>query len=213
MSEYIKRFDPKRTKNSQLMSDVHQLGYLQDDQSVLDVTFGKGNFWNDFVPRRFWASDLDHQIEQPGNHFPVDVQKADFTNTNWNDNQFHTLVFDPPYKYNGTPTNTGGIDGAFGVNDLSNPDDRDRLIRIGLNECLRLATDVIMVKCQNQVVSGRLRRQQWMVANWVTEQGLFVDGWRLADELFVYSYRPQPAGRKQQHAHSTTSALLIFTRV
>ena len=84
------------------MSDCHRLGYLEG--SVLDATYGHGRFWRDYRPPKLVPLDLDRTYG---------VMVADFTALPLVDDSFDTVVFDPPYKLNGTPTHS--LDFHYGV--------------------------------------------------------------------------------------------------
>lgn len=63
---------------------------------------------------------------------------------------------------------------------------------------------MLLVKCQDQVVSGRVVWQTKQVAE------ALGDTMRLVDELHLPSYRPQPDGVKQVHARRNYSTLQIY---
>lgn len=116
--------------NAELIEDVARLGYL--DGRVLDCTYGLGVFWNRWQPKELVTSDrvsfLDLQV------------RADFTNLPFSDGSFDSVVFDPPYKLNGTPT--PGVDDRYGVGVPTRWQDRMELMQNGLNECVRVARKV-----------------------------------------------------------------------
>lgn len=198
MSEYIRAIgNPPRRSNAQLIADLAQLGYLPEP--VVDVTYGLGRFWKQYRPLQFAACDLNPDCG---------VEIADFTKLPYADRSFSTVVFDPPYKLNGTPSQGGPAtsDEDYGVGgDYRTPESRHQLMRDGLTDCARVATEFVIVKCMNQVVSGRVH---WQV-DMMTEHGQ-TNGLTKVDELFVYGYRVQPAGRRQEHAHRDYSTCLVF---
>ena len=81
--------------NAEMIEDVARLGYL--DGKILDCSFGYGTFWANWTPDDFVACDLDPEKSPCG--YSVDFRDMPFT-----DKSFDVVVFDPPYKLNGTPT-------------------------------------------------------------------------------------------------------------
>lgn len=188
--------------NAELMLDVRELGYLSDDQAILDPTFGLGRFWSLWHPRGLVASDLDPEKSPVGT-------AVDFTNLPHADATFDAVVLDPPYKLNGT----GGShpsDAAYGVALAGVAwQDRHAMIRLGISEAARVLkkTGVLLLKCQDQVCSGAVRWQTDEFTAHAEEVGL-----RKIDRFDLASYRPQPPGRRQVHARRNTSTLLVFRK-
>jgi hypothetical protein len=193
MTEPVLAVDPARRTNAMLVRDAAALGHL--DGTVVDLTWGRGRFWTAWRPQRLVSVDL---------HTRADV-RADFTRLPFPDACFDAAVFDPPYKYNGTPTHAMDTGGGYGIDRPVTVTERDALIVAGCIEAARVASRRVLVKCQDQVVSGRKRWQTWIVADAMRDIG-----WRLVDRLEVWGARPQPAGRGQVHSRQVTSSLLIF---
>lgn len=186
--------------NAELIADVHELGWLRDTDRVLDCTYGLGVFWKLWKPRLFIGCDIDPDKSPIG-------RSVDFTDLPWNYRFFDAVVFDPPYKLNGTPD--GAVDGRYGVHEVSTWQDRMELIGAGARECARVSKDRLLVKCQDQVSSGQVRWQTDYVTDVIRELG----GWRKVDRFdMIGTSRPQPGGRKQKHAHGRPSTLLVFQR-
>lgn len=196
----ILRFDSTRRTNARLITDVRDLGYLNEKSTVLDPTYGEGGFWKDWCPDRLTATDLNPALAPNG--------IEDFRALTFDDESFEVVVFDPPYKLNGTASDWGGMDERYGVNDNVPVGARMELIYAGLDECARVAARYLMVKCQDQVCSGRVVWQSSLVVNHVEQVWPF----DLVDRLEVFGYRVQPPGRRQLHARQSTSSLLIFER-
>lgn len=184
--------------NGELIADVAALGYL--DGHVLDCTYGLGRFWTKWEPERLMASDLDVSKSPCG-------VSVDFTAMPWTDRMFDAVVFDPPYKLNGTPTE--GVDARYGVATPTRWQDRMDLIAAGVVECCRVLAPGghLLVKCQDQVCSGQVRWQTDLVTRAAEGEGL-----RKADRFDLLSYRAQPAGRPQVHARRNSSQLLVFRK-
>lgn len=186
--------------NAELMVDCKRLGYLGDDGTVWDATYGLGAFWRLYRPRDLCATDLDPSKS------PSVAGGVDFTRAPWVDRAFKYVVFDGPYKLNGTEAIFLNDD-IYGVRESARWQDRMELLRRGAIECARCSDEWLIVKCQDQVVSGKIR---WQTI-YLTE-AVEACGFRLYDRLDMPSYRPQPAGRSQQHARSNTSTALVFHR-
>lgn len=188
------------SSNSGLMLACRDLGYLSDEDVVLDPTFGHGTFWKAWMPTMLFGSDLDAE-KSPTN------DSVDFTDLPWDDDTFDVEVLDPPYKLNGTPDPT--IDKRYGVHLASSWQGRHALIRDGISEAARVLRKKgrLLLKCQNQVCGGKVRWQAREFADHAETVGF-----ELEDELLYPSYRPQPAGRVQQHARRNYSSLLVLKK-
>jgi hypothetical protein len=183
--------------NAELIRDVARLGYLSGH--VLDATYGKGRFWKLFQPERFTTNDLHSELAQRGYDFRLFPPL-------WAE-EFDAVVFDPPYKLNGTPS--GQMDDDYGVGEKASRQARMNLITDGLIECLRVLKPkgYLLVKCQDMVSGGKVRWQSDEITSTVT---LF--GHEKVDAFHLLSYRPQPAGTTQQHARRNYSTLLVFRK-
>ena len=188
--------------NAQLIAQCAQLGYLRPTDRVLDATYGLGRFWAVWRPERLYGCDLD----------PTRARNAitDFTRLPFPTGTFDAVVLDPPYKLNGVSHGRGGAscDADYGV--AGRPvrwQDRMQLCRDGVADCARVLAPggTLLVKCQDQVVSGAVR---WQTHDFAAHAA--AHGCRLVDQLHLRSYRPQPAGRRQVHARRNYSTLLIL---
>ena len=123
------------------------------------------------------------------------------------------MVLDPPYKLNGTPTGSShekrGFDYRYGTDKPAPWQDRYRLITEGLMECSQVARRYVLLKCMDQVVSGKKR---WQTIDF-TVTARECCGLELVDRFdLLVTPRPQPEGRRQVHAQSNYSTLLVFGR-
>jgi hypothetical protein len=202
MTEPVMSID-KWATNGDLIADCGRLGYLRDEWSTLDPTYGYGTFWKTWRPSALTCHDLNPEKAPHG--------PQDFTALPYRDGLFDAVVFDPPYKLNGTPSDTGGMDERFGVDGDKGVrwQDRMALCEAGVRECARVLneTGFLLVKCQDQVVSGKLRWQTIRFTEVAEECGL-----GLADRFDFLSYRPQPHGTSQKTARRCSSQLLVFKR-
>lgn len=186
--------------NAHLIEDVAKLGYL--DGRVLDVTYGYGTFWKRWQPAELVACDLERDKSPIG--YPVDFRTLPFQNAS-----FDAVVFDPPYKLNGTSRPADqSVDERYGVHEPATWQERHLLMYGGLTECFRVSRRFVLMKCMDQVVSGQKRWQTMIFANHAAEHG-----WTLIDRFDMLSTpRPQPERRRQVHAQSNYSTLLVFKK-
>lgn len=186
--------------NAELIADVAKLGYL--DGHVYDCTYGNGTFWKAWWPESLCVSDL---------HSAHVMSHIDFTDMPFTDDFFDAVVFDPPYKLNGTSRpQDASTDASYGVAGPYVPaEQRHQLMRDGLTECVRVTRKHVLVKCQDQVCSGRMHWQTLMMVDHGRTVGL-----ELVDRFdLLGKHRPQPMeGRKQKHAHGRPSTLLVFRK-
>lgn len=182
--------------NSALIADCHSLGYIRG--RVLDPTYGLGNFYNDFRPAHFLTGDLLTNA----------AIKLDFTSLPFPDRAFDTVIYDPPYKLNGTPTDY--VDGRYGVGQYTRWQDRMELLMSGQEECARVVKrgGHLLTKCMDQVVSGKVRFQSDLLTGIAARAGLA----KVDELLFLTNPREQPHAR-QVHSRRNYSTLLIFERL
>ena len=199
--------------NGELIADVARLGWITDDLTVLDITYGHGKFWTDYKPPLLVGVDLNPTKTDPA------IGPVDFCRPPFDHRSFDVVVFDPPYKLSGTPS-LDDFDERYGIEAPTRWQDRMALILTGAARCADLARLHLLVKVQDQVVSGAMRWQTREVADAVEPLGfrqadrfdfgaLRLDD---EDELDVRRGRPQPPGREQKHARHQASQLLVFTR-
>lgn len=202
----VMTYDPERTNNAKAIADCVTLGYIRPTDRVLDCTYGLGRFWRTYEHPEglIVASDVDPERSPIG--YAVDACAMP-----WGDGEFDVTVCDPPYKLNGTP-NSGGpaaMDADYGVAEASTWQDRHVIMGAMLSEALRVTKPrgIVLFKCMDQVVSGKIRFQTMIFATQAEEQGA-----ELVAQLHVPGYRPQPAGRAQKNPRSNYSTLLVLRR-
>jgi SAM-dependent methyltransferase len=179
--------------NAELIADCARLGYLRADWRTLDPTYGRGGFWKLWRPDDLVAHDLK-------------LDGVDFRALPHADASFDAVVLDPPYKLNGTPT--AAVDERYGVDVVDTRRGRMQLIIDGIDELARVLRPAgyLLLKCQDQVNGGKVRWQTRVFADHAERK----HGMRLVDMLHLLAYRPQPEGRRQQHARRNYSSLLIL---
>jgi hypothetical protein len=181
--------------NGALIADVARL-YLDKGDRILDATYGRGRWWTEWSPDRLVTNDLNPATNA---EFHTDFRAMPFPS-----NEFDVVAFDPPYKLNGTPV-LGDFDQAYGIAQPTRWQDRMELIRDGFLECLRVADRLVLAKCQDQVVSGRMRWQTFMLMEAAAGRARLVDRFDM-----LGGTRKQPSGRRQVHARGRGSSLLVF---
>lgn len=196
--------------NSDLIVDVVDLGNIKPADSVIDLTFGLGNWWNRYRhPGRFVAN-INHPGSEPRLEPHWQVVHHDFRQP-FTDEQFDVTVFDPPYVSIGGRTTSGikDFNDRFGLTDAGRtPHD----VQIAINDGIATAVAItrpgglIMVKCADYISSGKLQHG----SHWTCDNA-YRHGLTLHDKLIhVGSVRPQPAGRRVVHARQNVSYLFIF---
>jgi len=164
--------------NAELIADVARLpGYLEpergDPWSVLDVTYGvAGGFWKRYRPATLVTNDLATEAEMGSRVVPVE------TDHHWSylaipldANSFDVVVFDPPYKLNGTPA-LGEQDVRFGTTKRTSRDEVLTDMRLGAIECYRVARRRLFVKCMDQVEGGEMRWQTDLITRAIEDRCL-----------------------------------------
>jgi hypothetical protein len=129
--------------NADLMNAVAPL-YLAG--SVLDVTWGRGNWWTRFQPQPFaW-----HDLAGDG----VDCRSLPEDDGSWD-----TVAFDPPYVQAGTPGGTlagaGDFFDRFGIGCGRPLGSVLELIAAGTREACRVARRFVLVKCMEYVAGSK----------------------------------------------------------
>ncbi len=198
--------------NAAMIADCHKLGYLKDDDYILDPTYGRGTWW------RVWRPSLTGMlIGHVWREFLTDDgdDHWDFRAMWYNDEEFDAVAFDPPYVSVGGRSTSGlnGMHAAYGMDGAPmTPQGVQDDIYDGLSECFRVVKKggIVLVKCQSYVTSGKLWPGLFLTWGYATS----VLGFQLIDHLIhISGPRPQPLGRgPQKHARRNQSDLLILKR-
>lgn len=195
--------------NAEMIADIARLpGYLTppnvDDApwTVFDATYGEGNFWTHWRPKHLTTNDLHKDAE--GNHHRDDYRAFA---TAWA-NGWDVVVFDPPYKLNGTPA-LPDMDARYGTSRRTTRDEVLDDIRLGAIECYRVCCRRLFVKCMDQVEGGRKRWQTDIVTRAIEELG----GRKLDRFDIPTAGIPQAKeGRVQRTSRAKHSTLLVFEK-
>lgn len=114
--------------------------------SVMDVTYGRGGWWQKFTPDPFTKHDL------------YTLDGVDFRALPEEDSSMDTVCFDPPYVPQG------------GMQSSTNSDFRERFglqqesqriwecfgdMSAGLAECARVSRELVLAKCSDFVTGGK----------------------------------------------------------
>jgi hypothetical protein len=191
--------------NADLIVDAARLGYLRREWTVLDPTYGRGNWWTRWRPDHLVTHDLV-------------IDGVDFRQLPEADNTFDAVAFDPPYVCMGGRKTTGlaKFFEAYGLGDApKRPMELQAMNNAGLKECLRVVKPkgIVIVKTQDYVTSGKL-----FPGTHYTLAAALNAGAELVDRFeHLSKSRPQPKrtrkdGRPvvQQHARRNLSTLLVL---
>jgi hypothetical protein len=176
---------------------------------VLDMTYGKGGFWQELQLR----IDRDIRLIKMDALLPVDI-KADFRQAPFQSGTFDAVILDPPYAQHGSgsrikasiaePYQLGALDGLTPTSAEEVLD----LYRLGMGEARRILRKggYLVVKCQDQIESGK---QVWVHVLLLQMANLLgLD----AEDLFILVQPTEPARRwnYQHHARKNHSYFLVF---
>ena len=204
--------------NSRLIMACRDLGYISDDDHVLDPTYENGTWWKHWRPEKLTT----HNRDEDG---------SDFRWLPYPDGSFDVIAYDPPYCAKGGRETSGikEMDNRYGQEDAPRtPADLQQLINDGLTEMARLVRPkgVILTKCMSYVSSGKLWRGAFHTEAHAVSLGLVVE-----DEFFHIkkSSGPQPKNRtrkgplgpdgeptripsRQHHAARNVTTLFVLRR-
>jgi hypothetical protein len=186
--------------NAALMERVAAL-YFRPGYRIADVTFGKGVFWRriDTTQYDFYPSDLKTCPEV----------SYDFRHLPYPDNWCDVVVLDPPYVHGeGAP----GFESCYRNSETKGVGHEGiiRLYEQGMTEATRILrrNGLLLVKCQDEVASGRQRWSHIEVYEIARRLGV------IAQDLFVLvgRYVPPSRWKHQLHARKNHSYLWVFKK-
>lgn len=193
------------TTNSDLMIACRDLGYINDGDDVMDVTYGKGTWWKKWSPLNLVTHDLA-------------IDGVDFRRLPYPHSTFDVVTFDPPYvSVGGRKTSTiGDFNDAYGLVDVPRtPDELHELMYDGLMSIHRVLRPkgLVLFKAMNYVTSGKYRTQAYDVMCDLTRVSL-TPPFKLIDEfIHLRGLGPQPKRDKQLHARRNYSHLFCLQAV
>ena len=174
--------------------------WINDDKLVLDVTYGRGNFWTVYRPANLTTHDIA-------------IDGVDFRSLPEPDGAVDVVVFDPPYIAQGgreTSTLPGFLD-AYGLHDVpKTAKELRQLITDGIKECTRVLAPGgrLIIKCMDYISGGIYQQGRHHVVEEAMRCGL-----RQVDEFVHYSgVGPQPDRLRQFHSRRAHSFLCIFRK-
>lgn len=180
--------------NADLIADAARLGLVESP--AIDMTYGQGGFWAKHRPDHLETNDLyapaDHALDWT-RPLPWDMHR-----------RYRTVVFDPPYRLNGTP-DLGKFDERYGTGRPMPVSERLRRLRVGARNCSQLVADggTLLVKCQDQVANGQMHWQTLMVHDMLDPERFTLD----ARFHLIGGARKQ---RSQKRARNNFSTLLVY---
>lgn len=188
--------------NASLIADaVVPLGYIKPTDRVIDVTYGRGLWWNKYQhPGPFAAMTGEHVDYRS---MPEIAQAS-----------FDVVAYDPPYVAMGGRATSKLPDfmDRFGLeNAATTPRELHWDNTKGLRECARICRPggLILVKCCSYVSSGKMFAGSHMMWLFATD----TLGLELVDEFTMVGHsRAQPPGRRQVHARQNSSTLFVFQK-
>lgn len=175
--------------------------WIEPTDLVVDVTYGKGNFWTEFQPARFVKHDL-HTLDG-----------VDFRALPEADDSCDVIVFDPPYIPQGGRETSGMPDflARYGLMTVPSTNAALRvLIGAGIVEAARVLRPGgrLMVKCMDYINGSAYQAMRHFVVATALEDGLVQ-----VDEFVHHSgLGAQPAGRRQLHSRRAHSYLCVFQK-
>lgn len=190
----------KSRLNGPLIAAAAEL-WIKPDDLVVDVTYGKGNFWTVFRPANFIAHDL------------YVGDGVDFRNLPEGDSSVDVVVLDPPYIPQGgrTTSTTQDFLDRYGLHEVpKTANELNLLVAAGMSEAQRVLKPGgrLFVKCMDYINGGRYVQGRHSVVS----AAILLD-FEQVDEFVHYSgLGPQPERGKQHHSRRAHSFLCIFRK-
>ena len=188
--------------NDELIRVVSSL-YVNDTDTIADLTYGKGVFWkkvDESIRSRVTGSDL----------ITVPTRSYDFRNTPYQDKEFDIAVLDPPYIHSpGKHITDKNYQNEATTKGHSHNDIR-RLYRDGMKEAFRISKKQVWVKCKDQIESGLQRWSHCEILVEALNIGLF------ARDMFIVIPKSRTSNNRwttQYHARKPHSYLWIFEHI
>jgi len=184
--------------NADLLAEVATL-YLNPQQRIADLTFGKGVFWRKLPQLDVTGSDLVTVPDRP----------YDFRNTPYEASSFDVAVLDPPYIHSSGKHLTNANYQGQTVDRLQMKDIL-KLYADGMKEAKRITKrgGFVLVKTKDTIEHGKQVWSHIHLHNTGIELGFY------AKDLFYLATRPpcekRWEGLKQKHSRKNISQLWVF---
>ena len=174
--------------------------WINDDDCVLDVTYGRGLFWSDYQPVHLTTHDLA-------------IDAVDFRRLPYDDEVFDVVVFDPPYIVQGgrDTSKTAGFLDRYGLVDSPRTHvEQDALVFDGMKEAVRVVRvgGRLFVKCMDYINDGRYIQGRHKIVDWA--HGMHMEQ---VDEFVHYSGTGPGSWPQQTHSRRAHSFLCIFRKL
>lgn len=189
----------KAQRNGPLIAAAAVL-WIGDDDTVLDMTYGRGLFWTEYRPTTLITHDLA-------------LDGVDFRSLPEESATVDVVVFDPPYIAQGgrdTSTLPDFLDRYGLVNVPKTTQELDLLIWGGMVEARRVLRPGgrLLVKCMDYINGGRYVQGRHTVVSYAHDLGLVQ-----VDEFVHFSGTgPQPPRPRQLHSRRAHSFLCVFRK-
>lgn len=194
--------------NGTLIAEAARL-WIREGDIVLDMTYGRGLFWSEYIPPGLLTNDL----YADGADF-----RYDFMRLPMDTHTFDVAVFDPPYETTGTKSKSTVPDmlNRYGIDETgpANLHELRRSFYLGCFEAYRVLRPGgrLLFKCADYVESGRYQQGR----KWAIEAAEAAD-FRQVDEFIHHSGTgPQPltnldgTPRRQVTSRRAHSVLCVF---
>jgi methylase of polypeptide subunit release factors len=189
--------------NADLFPDVLTM-WAKPGDCILDLTYGKGVFWRKIDRSAICVTTND--LVEPADH-AYDLRQTEFP-----DNSFDVVVFDPPYMHT-SGTVKESIAKCYNTNSsavFKNQKDVDAFFVAGAAEAKRILKPkgILIVKCQDTIESAQPK--------WTHVKIMQMDGFKCEDLfILVQTTTPAMSGRwtKQYHARKNHSYFIVLRKL
>lgn len=183
--------------NSDIFPNILEI-YAKDNDTIIDITYGKGVFWRNVNAEKYSFRPSDILTGINYNYLP------------YKNNVIDMVVFDPPYM-----GHNGGKNYAVARNynvDVPKYDKRyiEKLYFGGIDEACRVLRKkgILVVKCQDEIQSGKQRLNHIELIQYCISNGFIIE------DIFILVQKNSPIMRHpyQLHARKNHSYFLVFRR-